>query len=487
MNERKIPHRPLLFRHGTVAAVLGSAALAFGWTASGTVKSTTGTALADVAVTVKDSASYNAMTSANGAFTLGSPTGIRLQGVANTGWNVRMAGGEMEVRTPADGPATLALLDLNGRSLWAAHVVAQQGLARTAAPAGLRYGAAILRARQADQEFDVAVTTGPEGTKIASHIVAPRSMAMFPVLQFKKSGYNDTTYAMTSDMASGLAIAMSPAGGDVTTCPATKLAPVDKQVKTITVKGVSRSYILHVPSAYKGDSPVPLVVDFHPIGGSADNWFGGSPYKAVTDPEGVISVYPDGKESPWNLGGTFAKAWNVKGCCTTADDTAFARALVAEVKKTACIDPKRVYATGFSMGGGMTHFSACHLADIFAAAAPAAFDLLKENVDICKPSRPITMIMFRGTKDGTVPYDASYSAVVPGMAINFLGAKPTAAKWAELNKCTGSISAEDGNGCATYSNCADGVQVTLCTKQGGQHEAGNAKVGWPLLKKYTLP
>ena len=57
------------------------------------------------------------------------------------------------------------------------------------------------------------------------------------------------------------------------------------------------------------------------------------------------------------------------------DDVAFARALVAQVSTTACIDPKRVYATGFSMGGGMAHYLACHAADVFAAVAPASFDL----------------------------------------------------------------------------------------------------------------
>jgi hypothetical protein len=41
--------------------------------------------------------------------------------------------------------------------------------------------------------------------------------------------------------------------------------------------------------------------------------------------------------------------------------------------------------------------------------------------------------------------------------------------------------------CTTYSSCASGVQVTLCTKQGGGHEPGNASVSRPVLKKYTLP
>jgi polyhydroxybutyrate depolymerase len=248
------------------------------------------------------------------------------------------------------------------------------------------------------------------------------------------------------------------------------------------VGGTSRTYILHVPSKYDGTKPVPLVVDFHPLGGSGSSESGSSPYKAQTDPEGVITAYPDGKRGP--SGG----AWSVGPCCVAdTDDVAFAKALVADVEKVACIDSKRVYAVGFSMGGGMSHYVACHAADVFAAVAPAAFDLLKENQDTCTPPRPITVVSFRSTGDSVVSYNGGYSSVVAGMPITFLGAKGTFQKWAAIDQCTDSPSAEDSSGCSTYSSCKGGVQVTLCTKQGGTHEPGNAKVGWPLLKKYTLP
>jgi len=78
--------------------------------------------------------------------------------------------------------------------------------------------------------------------------------------------------------------------------------------KKITVGTLSREYILHVPSAYKGTSATPLVIDFHPIGGSDTSWRAGSPYPALVDKEGVITVYPNGQPSP-NLG----NAWNVEG------------------------------------------------------------------------------------------------------------------------------------------------------------------------------
>src|SRR6478609_1201548 len=270
-------------------------------------------------------------------------------------------------------------------------------------------------------------------------------------------------------------------GSAAVTCPTTALAPGNTD-RMLSFGGSNRAYTLHVPSGYDGSKAVPLVIDFHGLSGNGKGESSSSPYPAQTDADGVIMAFPSGLSGP---GGT---AWNVGPCCVkNTDDVAFAKALVAEVEKSACIDTKRVYAVGFSMGGGMSHYLACHAADTFAAVAPAAFDLLQENIDDCKPTRPISVISFRSTGDNVVDYDGGYSMAVQGMPINFLGAKATFQKWAEINQCTGAASAEDSNGCATYAGCPGGVEVTLCTKQGGTHEPGNAKVGWPSLKKHVLP
>jgi polyhydroxybutyrate depolymerase len=464
---------------GAVVALCAGSAHA--WSATGTVKNKSGTALSGVAVTVQDSAAIATTTDATGAFQIGSSTSLRsLSEVSD--WSLKVEGRDIEVLTPAQGRIEFALLDGTGRLLWSATAEIAGGAAQASLPVGMRPGAAYLRVRPEQGSGQVlAVTTGSDGLRVASHLVAPRALAGYPVLKFHKAGYRDTTYAMTAAAQTGLAIVLGDTGTATTTCPSAKL-PAGDQTKTISVNGVSRTYILHVPSGYTGTTPVPLVVDYHPIGGSASGQESGTTYKPLTDAEGVVSVYPNGLASP-NLG----QAWNVEGCCTTANDTSFARAMVAEVKTLACINPKRVYAVGFSMGGGMTHFSACHLTDIFAAAAPAAFDLTQQNQPDCHPSRPITMVMFRGSADNVVPYAGGHSALVTGMAIDFLGAKGTFQQWATYDQCTGSASAEDANGCSTYSTCAGGTQVTLCTKQGGGHEQGNGSIGWPILKKYTLP
>jgi polyhydroxybutyrate depolymerase len=264
------------------------------------------------------------------------------------------------------------------------------------------------------------------------------------------------------------------------TCPSPALRPGDSS-RTLQVGSVSRSFVLHVPAAYDGSKPAPLIVDFHGLGSSGMSELQSSPYPAVTDPEGVVMVFPDGLKGP------LGTAWNLGPCCVAdVDDLAFTRALIAEVQNSACIDPRRVYAVGVLTGGGMVYSVACQSADLFAAVAPAAFDLLQENVDDCIPRRPITEVSFRGTADPRVPYAGGPSALVPGMPITFLGARATLQRWATIDRCTGSASAEDARGCASYSGCTADVEVTLCTKQGGRDEAGDATIAWPILKRHTL-
>ncbi|MBN1608529.1 MAG: hypothetical protein JW940_17995 [Polyangiaceae bacterium] len=263
------------------------------------------------------------------------------------------------------------------------------------------------------------------------------------------------------------------------TCPSPALQPGDTSV-TLQVDSASRSYVLHVPSTYDGTKPVSLILDFHGIGVTGWGELSSSPYPAVTDPEGVIMAFPDGLEGP---AGT---AWNLGPCCVeNADDLSFARAVVTDVQKTACIDPDRVYAVGVLTGGGMVYSLACHAADVFAAVAPAAFDLLQETVGECRP-RPITVISFRGNGNSRVPYEGGASSLVPGMPIRFLGAEATFERWAQIDGCTGSPSEKDSNGCSSYSGCSGGAEVILCVQEGGTVDPGDATIAWPVLKRHSL-
>lgn len=271
------------------------------------------------------------------------------------------------------------------------------------------------------------------------------------------------------------------AGDAGVTCPVPALG-VGDTTQTVQIGSMTRSYLLHVPSSYTGTGPVPLIVDFHGIAVMAPTERMLSTYPGEVDGEGVVMAFPNGLPGP---GGT---AWNVGPCCvSTGDDVAFTRQLITQIQSLACIDRARIYAVGFAIGGGMAEQLGCQAANLFAGIAPSAFDLLQETVGNCRPVRPITVVSFRSTGDTLVPYGGGRSTVVAGMPITFLGAQATFQQWAQLDGCSGNPSAPDGNGCATYSSCTAGVQVTLCTKQGGGTDEGDATIAWPILKQHPLP
>jgi len=73
------------------------------------------------------------------------------------------------------------------------------------------------------------------------------------------------------------------------------------------------------------------------------------------------------------------------------------------------------------------------------------------------------------------------------MPVTFLGAQGTFQKWADIDKCTGSPSAADSNGCATFASCAGNAEVVLCTDPAGGRAQSDAAIAWPILKRHPLP
>jgi polyhydroxybutyrate depolymerase len=283
------------------------------------------------------------------------------------------------------------------------------------------------------------------------------------------------------------------AGGaaDTTQCvPHGSLGP-GETTQSLMVGGAVRTFVRYVPNGYTGDSPAPVVIDFHPLGGSGASWKGSTGWAELADREGIILIWPDG----------IANSWNAGRCCRTAleqnvDDVGFTRAIIESLQNEACIDAKRVYATGCSNGGGMAFRVACDAADVVAAVAPVDFDCVR-NADAnepscgqCSPARPITEIQFRGTSDSAVPYDGGMRQ---GGTTTFPGAQQNFAAWGQLNACTGSPEPLPGHpSCEKYPTCGAGTTTALCTVEGGMHcgSYGSfdiAEVAWEILKMSALP
>ncbi|MCR9163659.1 MAG: alpha/beta hydrolase family esterase [Nannocystaceae bacterium] len=261
----------------------------------------------------------------------------------------------------------------------------------------------------------------------------------------------------TSTGSGGEADASS-SGGVPSGCSARPLEPGEYLGQEVVVDGVTRNYNLYVPEGYDGSSATPLVLNFHGFGSNALQQSFFSEFNVDADERGVIVAYPEGTENSWN-GGV---------CCGVAaeddvDDIAFVRALVEAIEDTACVDPARVYATGMSNGGFMSHRIACEAADIITAVGPVAGALVLP-VEECTPARPIPVIHFHGTEDTLVPYEGN-AAGYPGVEASLQG-------WADRNGCepVSTVTFEmDDVSCQTWDACDDEATVTLCTLEGFGH------------------
>ena len=341
---------------------------------------------------------------------------------------------------------------------------------------------------------------------------------VLPTFVFTKAGYDQAGHQMTNENETGIVVTMNPvssnnSSGNVTpsssnitttssnsnsassfTPPEVPTNCTGKNItKDTTFQVDGRKVIVRFPSNYKSDKPVPMLVNFHPIQGSAGTWETGSAIAKKASADGVINVFPDGTAHPGMsmMGMTMqGQAWNVGPCCTDADDTSYTRHIVEKMIQEACVDPTRVYAAGFSMGGGMSNFAGCFLADIFAAAAPSAFDLANEIVAAgkCKPARPFPILNLRGKTDDIVFFNGGESNVVNGKPITFLGAEKNFQEWAKMDQCTGNTTESQtsaGGSCHIYENCAGGAKVGLCEYNTGHAEL-DPDMAWSFLKQFEL-
>lgn len=128
----------------------------------------------------------------------------------------------------------------------------------------------------------------------------------------------------------------------------------------LDVAGTPRTYRQHVPAGLDPARPVPLLLVFHGAGSNADDMARGSGFDALADAVPMVVVYPEA------VGGRFDVA------STDSADLRFVDALLADLKGRHAIDPRRVFASGFSNGAAFCYRLAASRPGLLAAIAPVA-------------------------------------------------------------------------------------------------------------------
>jgi polyhydroxybutyrate depolymerase len=191
----------------------------------------------------------------------------------------------------------------------------------------------------------------------------------------------------------------------VATATVTVAGTLDSLSVVTPSDGRTRTYLLYVPAGYQPGTPIPLVLAYHGGGGNGRALMHQSLLNTIAHAQTFAVAYPDG------IGSTQATtSWNAGACCWDAmtegvDDVGFTRVLIDDIESRLTIDPRRVYATGFSNGAMLAHRLGVEVADRIAAIAPVAAGLAIGGDFVPQPpTRPVSVMQFSGTTDQEVPY-----------------------------------------------------------------------------------
>jgi polyhydroxybutyrate depolymerase len=215
---------------------------------------------------------------------------------------------------------------------------------------------------------------------------------------------------------------------------------------------LDRAFDLEVPASWDGVSPLPVIYAFHGGGGNR------SAANAVTCPGGdnghpdclgakaralgYAVVRPDGTGNrplrnlrTWNAGGS--GEWQCLGgaaCKAKVDDMAYFDKIHGIIEGLIPIDPDRVFSTGISNGGAISHRLACERGPVFAAiAAVGGTNQFGAAGGTCPGD--VAMLQLHGTEDPIWPYETSNGGIVETDKL-MVGAEDSTDDWALRNGCS---------------------------------------------------
>ncbi len=232
----------------------------------------------------------------------------------------------------------------------------------------------------------------------------------------------------------------------------------------------TRSYYLHVPPSYSGESAVPLVLVLHGWAGNGRAIENASGFSAKADREGFLVAYPNaqGFPSAWGYG------WGSSDF-DPAEELAFFTLLLDTLEFEYFIDPERIYLAGISDGANMAHLLAAVFADRLAGVATIAGTVgsyrFGDLLEAPPPVAPVPVLLIHGLLDQVVPYDGGPWGTI---FIPMVSVAHTTAFWVTANGCNPKPAREvsaDGRVVAeTYTGGEGNAAVVLCTVLDGRHE-----------------
>jgi polyhydroxybutyrate depolymerase len=236
-----------------------------------------------------------------------------------------------------------------------------------------------------------------------------------------------------------------------------------------------RGYRVHVPTGYRPGTALPALLFFHGSGGGAADSDATSGFSRLADQRGFLAVYPQGLGDPGHA------SWAHEGRINDGvDDLAYTVDVLDDLQRRLCVDQARIYAGGFSAGGGMTNWLACELAGRIAAFASISGGFSTEPGG-CRPSRPASILDLHNTGDPIVAYAGAPASNDWPFRVP---AVPTwLAQWAERDGCPADpgvfLSGRTVTG-TRWSGCHGGAELVAYSIVAATHSVPSTVAGKPV-------
>ncbi len=233
--------------------------------------------------------------------------------------------------------------------------------------------------------------------------------------------------------------------------------------KKISVSG--RDVHVYAPSNLKAKSP--LLFSFHGMDQDPNYQQSNTHWEEVADTAGFVVVYP--------RGGTGMSTWDLN----SDKDTKWITEIIATMVRDYDIDEKRVYLTGFSMGGMLVYYSMSKIADKIAAFAPCSGTNVVSGA--LRAMRPVPIIHPHGTSD-----DILYYSQVESFIKNYRDQFHCPSE-AEVQENYPNAE-NSGATMYTWGPCDDGVYIKHLKLPDRGHLPSKAEVSdiWNFMKEYTV-
>ena len=224
-----------------------------------------------------------------------------------------------------------------------------------------------------------------------------------------------------------------------------------------------RDIHVYAPSNLAPKSP--LLISCHGMDQDPNYQQSNTHWEAVADTAGFVVAYPKGA--------TGYSTWDISG----DQDTKWITQIIDQLANDYKINKKRVYMSGFSMGGMLSYHAMGKIADKIAAFAPCSGYLM---MGAGTAQRPVPIFHTHGTSDNVVGYD---------------GLENNLKSYRDQFKCPSKAEVEENHPNSenkatlyTWGPCNNGIYVKHLKLEGRQHSPSKADVSdiWNFVKEYDL-